>query len=125
MARREVLDEQMAAVAGAYPGAAIQANGDGTHIVSVPLPLRAGWNAASTLARFLVPIPYPAAQPDCFYADPGLRLASGAMPANAGLQPLAGQQLLWFSWHLASWNPARDSLLGYVRFIVERLRRAQ
>ncbi len=125
MARREVLDGQMAAVAGAYPGAAIQENSDGTHIVSVPLPLRAGWNAASTLARFLVPIPYPAAQPDCFYTDPGLRLANGAMPTNAGLQLLAGQQLLWFSWHLASWNPAKDALLGYVRFIAERLRRAQ
>lgn len=125
MARREVLDEQMAAVAGAYPGAAIQENSDGTHTVSFRLPLCAGWNAASTLARFLVPIPYPAAQPDCFYTDPGLRLVSGAMPTNSGLQPLAGQQLLWFSWHLAAWNPAKDNLLGYVRFIAERLRRAQ
>jgi hypothetical protein len=125
MPRREVLDEQMAAVIGAYPGAAIQEAEDGTHIISARLPLRAGWNAASTLVRFLVPIPFPAAQPDCFYADPGLRLANGAMPANAGLQPLAGEQLLWFSWHVASWNPAKDSLLGYVRFIAERLRRAQ
>jgi hypothetical protein len=125
MARREVLDEQMTAVSEAYWGAAIQEAGDGTHIVSVQLPLCAGWNAASALVRFLVPIPFPAAPPDCFYADPGLRLANGALPTNTGSQLLAGQQLLWFSWHLASWNPARDTLLGYVRIIAERLRRAQ
>ena len=65
------------------------------------------------------------APPDCFYADPGLRLAGGGMPTNSGLQPLAGQPLMWFSWHVASWNPARDTLLGYIRFIAERLRRAQ
>ena|SRR5579863_2340354 len=115
----------MAAVVESYPSAAIQETGDGTHIVSARLTLHAGWNAASTLVRFLVPIPFPAAQPDCFYADPGLRLANGAMPMNAGLQPLAGEQLVWFSWHVAYWNPARDSLLGYMRFIAERLRRAQ
>jgi hypothetical protein len=125
MARREVLDEQMGAVTQAYPDAAIREVGDGTHIVSVRLPLCVGWNAASVLVRFLVPIPFPAAPPDCFYADPGLRLAHDAMPTNTGPQPLAGQQLLWFSWHLASWNPARDTLLSYVRFIAERLRRAQ
>ncbi len=125
MARREVLDEQMTAVIQAHPGAAIQEMGDGTHIVSVRLPLCAGWNAASALVRFLVPIPFPAAPPDCFYADPGLRLANDAMPTNTGPQLLAGQQLLWFSWHLAFWNPAKDTLLGYVRFIAERLRRAQ
>jgi Prokaryotic E2 family E len=125
MARRDLLDEQMAAVAQAYPGATIRETGDGTHIVAARLPLHTGWSTSSTLARFLVPIPFPAAQPDCFYADPGLRLSSGAMPTNAGLQPLAGEQLMWFSWHVASWNPARDSLLSYVRFIAERLRRAQ
>lgn len=125
MARREVLDNQMATVIEAYPGAAIEEAGDGTHIVSAQLPLRTGWNATCTRIRFLVPIPFPAAQPDCFYADGELRLANGAMPTNSGLQPLAGEQLLWFSWHVASWNPARDSLLGYVRFIAERLRRAQ
>ena len=125
MARREILDRQMAEVIQVYPGAAIRDVGDGTHLVSVPLPLRVGWNAAATLVRFLVPVPFPAAQPDCFYADLGLRLAGGGMPTNSGLQPLAGEQLMWFSWHVASWNPVRDSLLGYIRFIAERLRRAQ
>lgn len=125
MARQDILDRQMAEVTGVFPGASILGAGDGTHIVSVPLPLRAGWNAAATVARFVVPVPYPAAHPDCFYADLGLRLAGGQMPTNSGLQVLAGQQLMWFSWHVASWNPVRDTLLGYVRFIAERLRRAQ
>jgi Prokaryotic E2 family E len=125
MARRDILDRQIAEATGTFPGASICDGGDGTHIVSVPLPLRAGWNAATTVVRFVVPVPYPAAQPDCFYTDPGLRLADGRMPTNSGLQVLAGQQLMWFSWHVASWNPVRDTLLGYTRFIAERLRRAQ
>src|SRR5712691_5121090 len=124
MARSELLAEQLASVGKVYPDAAIHPVGDGTHVVRVRLPLCAGWNAASTLVRFVVPIPYPAAQPDCFWTDPDLRLANGAMPTNSGMQPLAGEQMMWFSWHLASWNPTRDSLLCYVRFIAERLRRA-
>jgi hypothetical protein len=125
VARRDILDRQMAEVIEAYPGAEIRDAGDGTHIVSVPLPLRPGWNAGATVVRFVIPVPYPAAQPDCFYADPELRLTGGGMPTNSGPQPLAGQPLMWFSWHVASWNPVRDTLLGYVRFIAERLRRAQ
>ena len=42
MARRDILDRQMAEVIQVYPGAAIRDVGDGTHIVSVPLPLRVG-----------------------------------------------------------------------------------
>lgn len=72
--------------------------------------------------RFLVPIPYPAAQLDCFYVDVDLRLANGAQPTNSGFQPLNGRDLLWFSWHLARWDPVCDSLLTFARFINERFR---
>jgi hypothetical protein len=36
MARRDILDRQMAEVIQVYPGAAIRDVGDGAHIVSVP-----------------------------------------------------------------------------------------
>jgi hypothetical protein len=63
---------------------------------------------------------YPAAQPDCFYADLDLRVGAG-MPTNTGIQQLGADQLLWFSWHLrTSWRPGRDDLLTYLRFIESR-----
>jgi hypothetical protein len=43
--------------------------------------------------------------------------------------PGAGQQGLWFSWHIVdqnmNWNPNRDDLETYVGVIAERFRRLQ
>jgi len=125
MARGDLIFAQMAEAARVFPGARAVALTDGTHLVEVPMDLPGGWNRANTLVRFVVPVPYPAAQLDCFYADADLRLATGAMPMNSGMQPVNGVSLLWFSWHLASWDPSRDSLLSFTRFVNERLRRAQ
>jgi hypothetical protein len=44
------------------------------------------------------------------------------MPANSGMQVLDGQQLLWFSWHLTTWCPSRDTVASYLRFVESRLR---
>lgn len=53
----------------------------GTMLVTVPgVRLPQGWSKASTAIRFLIPPGYPFAQPDCFWADADLRLASGAIP---------------------------------------------
>lgn len=98
---------------------------DGSTIVTVDLDLGSGWSRPRVTARFVLPVPYPSAQPDCFYTDADLRLATGAMPMNTGLQPLNGEQLLWFSWHVASWQPARDNVTTYIRFIEGRLRDAR
>ena len=115
----------MADLTGVFPGSGIAPLPDGSHVITVPMSLPAGWSKSNTTARFLVPIPYPAAQLDCFYLDLDLRLAGGGQPTNSGFQPLNGEDLLWFSWHLARWDPSQDSLLTYVRFINERLRRVQ
>lgn len=95
---------------------------DGSIIVSTDLVLPPGWNRASTRIRFLLPVAFPSAQPDCFFADLDLRLAGGGMPMNSGIQQLDGQELLWFSWHLSSWSPATDNTATYLRFIERRLR---
>ncbi len=125
MARPDLLAAQLSDAAGVFPGSTLVLLLDGTHIVHVPMDLPPGWNRQCTLARFVVPVPYPAAQLDCFYADADLRLANGDMPTNSGPQPINGESMLWFSWHLTRWDPTRDSLLTFIRFINERLRRAQ
>ena len=107
---------------GATYGATIDLQSDGSAIVLVPnVLLPPGWSASTTSVRWVLSPAYPAAQPDCFYADGELRLAGGGMPVNTGLQVLAGVPLLWFSWHLQLWRPGRDDLLTYLRFIERRL----
>lgn len=124
MAREDLLQRQLAALECSYPGAQLRLAADGSHVVTAPVPLPPGWSDKRTTVAFVVPHAYPAAQLDCFYADPHLRLAGGAMPANSGIQPLEGQPHLWFSWHLQQpWNPMQHSLLTYIRFITERLAR--
>jgi hypothetical protein len=98
---------------------------DGSTIITVPVALPAGWNQQIATVQFVLPVAFPSAQPDCFYANAGLRLADGSMPVNSGFQPLDGQQLLWFSWHLATWSPATDTIETYLRFIERRLRDAR
>jgi hypothetical protein len=115
----------MKELAEAFLGSEIEALPDGSHVVLVPVALPSGWSREQVTVRFVVPIPYPAAQLDCFYADVDLRLANGVQPTNSGFQALNGQNYLWFSWHLAHWDPTRDTLLTFTRFINERLRRVQ
>lgn len=111
-----------------YPAASAEARPDGTILIVVPeVPLPPGWNQGATVVRFLVPVGYPAAKPDCFFADGSLRLANGSMPSGANVQipPGAGETCVWFSWHLATWNPAQDTLLTYLRVASERFKSAQ
>ena len=92
-------------------------------LVEIPrLELPSGWSAPTTPIWFAIPSGYPAAQPDCFWADGGLRLAGGALPQNSGVQtlPASDRSVLWFSWHLGLWRPGRDQLISYVRFITQR-----
>lgn len=98
---------------------------DGSVVVAADLVLPPGWNRAVTRVRFVVPVAFPSAQPDCFYADLDLRLAGGGMPMNSGIQQLGGQEFLWFSWHLSTWSPATDNTATYLRFIERRLRDAR
>lgn len=95
---------------------------DGSVIVTADLELPAGWNKPQTRVRFVLPVAFPSAQPDCFFADLDLRLADGNMPMNSGIQELDRINYLWFSWHLSTWSPATDDTATYLRFIDRRLR---
>jgi hypothetical protein len=105
--------------------ATIQGLPSGAHLVTIPeLALPAGWNSTSTTVKFLIPVGYPLAKPDCFWVDPTLRLATGATPQNTGPNPIpeVPGQCLWFSWHVGTWSPSRDTLLTYVRVIQNRFK---
>ena len=91
-----------------------------------------GWNRKTADILFLVPPSYPAAQPDCFWVQPGVfRLANGGTPQNTsdGSQipgdVNAARSTTWFSWHVQRWNPSRDTLLKYFKVILDRLRPAR
>lgn len=117
-----VADQERTRLTARSPAAVLHPQADGTLIVEVPdVVLPAGWSMRSTIVRWVLSPGYPAAQPDCFFADADLRLANGAMPVNSGLQQLQGRQLLWFSWHVQGWRPGRDDLVSYLRFIESRL----
>jgi hypothetical protein len=94
-----ILTPDLKALSACHPDAVVRDRTDHSAVVAVPdLPLGPGWNQPTTEVCFVVP----AAQPDCFYTDPQLRLAGGQLPTNSALNELDGRQLLWFSWHLAS-----------------------
>lgn len=121
------VEAQLAAVQAFFPEATAARRADGTVLVMVPdVPLPPGWNVSSTTIFFLAPAGYPAAQPDCFWADVSLRLANGMMPQASNMTPIPGEATprLWFSWHLTGgWNPVRDTLLSYVRTVQGRFAR--
>jgi hypothetical protein len=106
-----------------YPSASATPLVEGTTLITIPhVRLPSGWNQERSTIYFIVPIGYPMAQPDCFWADDVLRLANGTLPKNAGVQnpPFNSGTKLWFSWHVSHWSAARDSLRTYVQVILNR-----
>jgi hypothetical protein len=96
--------------------------------VTVPnVPLPKGWSAERSTVYMLLPVGYPVARPDCFWADSGLRLEGNRTPQNTGLSaiPETVEQLLWFSWHVESWNPNSHSVLTWLRVIKKRFEQLQ
>lgn len=123
-----IIGEQVATARASHPDVTADPRPDGTVLVTVrDLRLPPGWNKSTCCVYFLLPVGYPVSRPDCFWAEPDLRLAGGGMPTNTNLQtvPSTSMSAVWFSWHLASWNPAEDDLLSYVRAIRGRFLQAR
>jgi hypothetical protein len=119
----DALVTEVARLQERYPQARV-AEGEGQRVLCVPgVPLPEGWSCAEATILVLLPVGFPHVGPDCFFADPELRLASGVEPMNSAMQPLLGRQYRWFSWHPSAWEPGeRDSLGRYLRFCEARLR---
>ena len=109
-----------------YGDATLEARSDGTRRLVLPaVPLAAGWDRAASPVWINVPAGYPNVRPDCFFAAGDLRLSGGGEPTNSAAQQLDGASVRWFSWHPASWDPGRDGLGQYVRFVERRLAEAR
>ena len=130
MALSPVLLRQIERLQAKYPGASIEELPSGVGLVVVPeVSIPKGWTQSTTTIRFLAPVGYPAAQPDCFWVDPGFGLEGGGVPQNANPQviPETEMNCFWFSWHIGpgQWKPNRDDLLTYIAVIMNRLGQLQ
>jgi len=119
------VEEQFTFLRSYYPEAQLQLLPGGTTLIIVPnFHLPPGWSHPQTTIKFLAPVGYPYAKPDCFWIELHIRLANGAMPQASNITPIpeTNQNHLWFSWHANQWNPNRDNLLTYFRVIEARLK---
>ena len=121
-----ILEKQFEQLVGSRePKPELISNSDGTHAVKVPgLRIPKGWNRDQVSVAFVVPVGYPLASPDCFWAEPGIALEHGGVPQNTGQNPGPGIEAgwLWFSWHVqpGNWNPNASNLGTYVNIIRRR-----
>ena len=109
----------------------------GDNLVVSPLPsggqlieirkykLVAGWDQPLVTIIFVAPPAFPAAQPDCFWVEPGpIRFNGGQTPQNTNDTnpiPEVGQRGTWFSWHMQDWNPNWHTLMSFIKVIGQRL----
>lgn len=109
-----------------HPDTVVTPQPTGAHLVEIRnFELPPGWNRKVATIIFLAPPGYPAAQPDCFWVEPGgMRLANNATPEGTNDSnpiPGIGPRGTWFSWHLQQWNPNTDTLVRYLNVIKKRL----
>lgn len=121
-----LIEQQFLELKEKYSSAKITPAPSGSHLIEIPdFVLPPGWNRKTSTILFVAPPGYPAAQPDCFWLEPGgVRLANEETPhASNDSNPIPdfGQRGTWFSWHLQGWNPNQDSLLRYINVIIRRL----
>jgi hypothetical protein len=105
---------------------------NGSYLVSIKgVKLPKGWDREQADILFVIPPGYPASQPDCFWVEPGkFRLKNGDTPQNsndANLIPgeTTVRDTTWFSWHLQSWSPNKDTLMTYFNVIMQRFNQAK
>lgn len=105
---------------------------DGGVLIVVPGVEVEGWNRPTANLLFVAPPGYPAGQPDCFWVEPnGFRLADGGTPQSSNdgsaipndISP--SRSTTWFSWHVQTWDPSRDTLITYFKVILDRLHPAR
>jgi len=91
------------------------------YIIFKDFPLPVGYNKQHTRLLLKVPLSYPNGNPDMFWVDSDLRLASGENQASANIETVLGESWLRFSWHPQKWNPALDNLDTFMEFVNRRL----
>lgn len=121
-----LLERQLEELRQVYPnGAEATTLPSGAVLIELKgVALPPGWNKSSTSIRFMVPVGYPFAAPDCFWADNDLRISPATQPQASSCQaiPEANLPALWFSWHVQGWNANRNNLVTYAKVIEQRLK---
>jgi hypothetical protein len=116
--------EQLTRLKGDYAEASWQALPNGTVLVTVPaVDLPKEWMKERVKVRFVLPVGYPNARPDCFWTEADLRLIGSRTPKNTGANQIPGappENLLWFSWHIQGWSPNDHTVLTWMRVIKKR-----
>lgn len=120
-----VVEKHVHRLQARYPGVAARDLPSGAVLITVPdIGVPPGWNAELATIRFVVPVGYPNAQPDCFFVEPAILLKNNAVPRNTGTQqiPETSDTWFWFSWHMEPglWKANRDDLLTYLHVILSR-----
>lgn len=114
-----------------FPEATLVKLPSGAGLISVPRqPISFGWSVTEVMMRFLAPNGYSVAAPDCFWVEPNLTLASGAMPKNSQHDNTIPETKLkghWFSWHISrgAWSPNHHDLLCWHCACCDRLGRLE
>jgi hypothetical protein len=91
------------------------------YVIIKDYPLPAGYNKKCTRLLLKIPLSYPNGNPDMFWVDPDIRLASGGTQANTNIESALGEQWLRYSWHPQRWNPVMDNLNTFLEFVNRRL----
>ena len=122
-----VLEQHFARFLKHHKNAEINELPSGAALITVPdIPIPPGWNVSVITIRFIAPVGYPNAQPDCFWIRPEIKLKNGVIPKNTSTSqiPETSDTWFWFSWHLDSgqWNPNCNDLLTYFSVVMSRFR---
>lgn len=68
---------------------------------------------------------YPNPKMDMFWVDPAITLQNKNVPQAVSSVSKCGRTWQQFSWHVTTWNPAKDNLITYLDVINDRLQRNQ
>ena len=109
-----------------YLNLQVQQRPDGSTYIIIPsISLPNGWNMPATKILVILPVQYPQASPQGFYADPNLKLADSRAPSGSGAAVIDSEQWLRFCWNPQVWDMSRESLWKYIKFVETRFRLLQ
>lgn len=118
--------EEIERVKADYANLQVQQRPDGSIYIFVPsISLPQGWNMQTTKLLVILPVQYPQAPLQGFYADANLKLADGRAPSGGGAATIDNEQWLRFCWNPQTWDMSRENLWKYIKFVESRFRLLQ
>ena len=117
----ERLEPEIEKLRTEFGGCEVRPQPDGSVVLALgPVALDSGWGQAESRVFLVVPPGYPDQRPQSFFADGGLKLASGSEPKCSGQNTVAGEPATYFCWNPQVWDPSKDDLWKYAKLMAER-----